>query len=114
MTLKTIWLRAETKSYERRTPLIPSHAAELRRNKHNVIIERSANRIFKDEEYLKVGCEMVEPGSWPNAPLNAYILGIKELPLSNDPIKHKHIYFGHAYKNQEGSKELLNRFKQGK
>lgn len=113
MSANIIWLRAETKAHERRTPLTPNDAAELLRNKHQVIVERSVDRIFLDDEYLNVGCELVEPGAWVKAPLNAYILGIKDLPSSNEPLRHKHIYFAHAYKNQEGAKQILNRFRDG-
>ena len=113
MSKSTIWLRAETKPHERRTPLIPEHAAKIVSRNHSVIVEKSTNRIFKDAEYLDAGCTLVEPGSWVNAPLNSYILGIKELPLSKEPLKHTHIYFAHAYKGQEGAEALLNRFKRG-
>jgi len=41
---------------------------------------------------------MVPEGSWTNAPKDAYVLGIKELPKSDDPISQKHIFFAHAYK----------------
>ena len=41
---------------------------------------------------------MVPEYSWPNAPKDAFILGIKELPLSAAPIANSHIYFAHAYK----------------
>ncbi len=114
MSIKTIWLRAETKPHERRTPLTPEHAAKIVSCNHRVMVERSVKRIFKDTEYLEAGCTLVEPGSWLDAPLSAYILGIKELPKSKEPIKHSHIYFAHAYKDQEGSEVLLNRFKRGK
>jgi saccharopine dehydrogenase (NAD+, L-lysine forming) len=114
MAPKIIWLRAEVKPHERRTPLIPKHAAELVHCKYIVVVERSVDRIFTDEEYLDAGCELVDPGSWPNASPDAYILGIKELPHSEEPLKHQHIYFAHAYKNQQGAEQLLNRFKSGK
>lgn len=41
---------------------------------------------------------MVQAGSWVNAPSDAIILGLKELPHSHDPVSHRHIYFAHAYK----------------
>lgn len=46
----------------------------------------------------RVGCKVVDEGSWPDAPTDAYIVGIKELPNEDHPLKHRHIYFGHAYK----------------
>ena len=41
---------------------------------------------------------MVPCGSWVNAPKDAYILGLKELPFCKEPISQKHIFFAHAYK----------------
>lgn len=110
---KTLWLRAETKPYEHRTPLIPAHAAELVLKNNTIIVESSSNRIFTDAQYIDAGCEIVEASSWQEASKDAYILGIKELPSSEDPISHNHIYFGHVYKDQDGAKHLLERFNKG-
>ena len=41
---------------------------------------------------------MVPCGSWISAPTEAFILGLKELPFSDDPISQRHIFFAHAYK----------------
>ena len=41
---------------------------------------------------------MVPAGSWVTAPTEAIILGLKELPHSEDPISQRHIFFAHAYK----------------
>ena len=46
----------------------------------------------------RVGCKIVEEGSWTDAPADAYIVGIKELPNEDHPLKNPHIYFGHASK----------------
>jgi saccharopine dehydrogenase (NAD+, L-lysine-forming) len=57
---------------------------------------------------------MVGHNTWPSAPSEALILGLKELPPNDDsPLKHTHIMFGHCYKQQAGYKEILNRFKRG-
>jgi saccharopine dehydrogenase (NAD+, L-lysine-forming) len=57
---------------------------------------------------------VVLENSWRNAPLDAFIVGLKELPENDtSPLKHKHIFFGHCYKHQEGWKDLLFRFKEG-
>lgn len=57
---------------------------------------------------------MVEPGTWKSAPADAYIVGLKELPENDSsPLVHKHIFFGHCYKQQAGWKDLLGRFVQG-
>lgn len=108
-----VWLRAETKPFERRTPLLPHHAGILVKNGHQVTIESSDLRIFSDNEYSDHGCDIISAGEWINAPDEAFILGIKELPCQKFSLKHKHLYFAHVYKGQEGAEEILNRFRAG-
>jgi saccharopine dehydrogenase (NAD+, L-lysine-forming) len=60
-----------------------------------------------------VGCIMEENNSWPNAPKDIPILGLKELPVSDDPLHHTHIQFAHCYKNQAGWSAVLARFHKG-
>ncbi len=114
MISKTIWLRHETKPFEERCALTPEAAQILRSLGHEVIIERSPTRIFKDEEYECLGLKMMPSNSWINfAPTNAYILGLKELDDEDFALTHRHIHFAHVYKNQTGSKKMLDRFIQG-
>lgn len=108
-----IWLRCETKEFERRTPLSPSDASILVEKGHHIHVESSPNRIFEDELYREAGCEIESPGSWSSAPVGAYVLGLKELPEGVSPIGHRHIYFAHAYKKHIGASALLKRFKDG-
>ena len=60
-----------------------------------------------------VGCTLVANNSWPNAPITVPILGLKELPVSNEPLRHTHIQFAHCYKRQEGWSSVLARFYHG-
>lgn len=60
-----------------------------------------------------MGCKLVENNSWPSAPTDVPIIGLKELPASTDPLVHTHIHFGHCYKNQAGWTKLLSRFHRG-
>jgi saccharopine dehydrogenase (NAD+, L-lysine-forming) len=113
-TMSHLWLRAEVRPFEKRAPLLPEHASLLIKSGHEVSVESSTQRIFNDKEYEKNGCKMVPAGSWPNAPLDAFILGIKELPSNNFPLRHRHIYLAHVYKKQKGAKTILQRFRQGK
>ncbi|XP_031562025.1 saccharopine dehydrogenase [NAD(+), L-lysine-forming]-like [Actinia tenebrosa] len=109
-----LWLRAETKENEQRTHLTPQKCRELLQSGFKVTVELSKQRVFEDEAYKEIqGINIVPEGSWPNAPKDAYILGIKELPNSNEPITQQHVYFAHAYKYQTGWANLLNRFKKG-
>ena len=108
-----IWLRAETKNNEYRTPITPTIAKKLLEHGYLITVEKSDTRCFKNEEYKIIGCQLAEPNSWPNALLDAYIIGLKELPKNIEIIKHKHIYFSHSFKNQENSKELIEKFVRG-
>ena len=53
---------------------------------------------------------MEKNNSWPDAPKDIPIIGLKELPLSDDPLSHTHIQFAHCYKNQAGWSAVLARF----
>jgi hypothetical protein len=108
-----IWLRAETKPQEQRTALTPTNAKKLLESNFNVTIEKSVQNIFPDKDYQEVGCQMVESGTWINAPKDAIILGLKELPEDNFELNHQHIFFAHVYKEQQGWQALLSRFKNG-
>ncbi|KAH9812733.1 hypothetical protein DFH28DRAFT_1084142 [Melampsora americana] len=110
-----IWLRCETKPFEHRSALTPTTCKKLIENGFKIIVESDPQRFFNDSEFEKVGCQIVEHNSWPSAPSDALILGLKELPPNDDsPLKHTHIMFGHCYKKQAGYQEILNRFKSGK
>lgn len=56
---------------------------------------------------------MEKNNSWPDAPKDIPIIGLKELPLSDDPLSHTHIQFAHCYKNQAGWSAVLARFYAG-
>lgn len=110
------WMRSETRGTERRAPITPGDAAALLRAGHEVSVERSAQRVFADEDYAQHGADgltLVEPGTWPDAPDDAVVVGIKELPDAPDALRHRHLFFGHAYKGQEGAPALLERFRRG-
>ena len=109
-----LWLRAETKPFEKRTPLLPQQAESLLAEGHEVTVESSPERIVPDEAYAAVGCQLAPTGSWSEAPTTAYILGLKALPEVAMPLRHTHLYFGHAYKGQTGGQALLQRFVEGK
>lgn len=109
----TLWLRAESRPHERRTPLIPVHAGILVKNGFRVYVESSEQRIFPDSAYRDEGCTLVANGSWRFCRDDVLILGLKELPNAMFPLRHRHMYFAHAYERQQGSLELLERFKRG-
>lgn len=109
--MKTLWLRAEDKKNEKRTPLIPKDAAKIIQAGHKVIVEEFEERIFSLQDYKDVGCSVVKRRSWIEAPKDAFILGLKEIKHEDFPFKHKHIYFAHCYKGQDEAEKTLARFK---
>lgn len=108
-----IWLRAETKPHERRTALTPQSAAALVAAGFDVTVETSGQSCFPAGAYEGAGCALAAPGTWPDAPADAFVLGLKELPESDAPLRHRHIYFAHAYKEQAGWRDVLRRFTRG-
>jgi len=108
-----LWMRHETRSTERRAPVVPADARRLVSHGIEVTVEASPQRVFPAEAYAEAGCAIAEPGSWPDAPPEAYVLGLKELPDEPAGLVHRHVFFGHAYKDQAGSGTLLRRFAAG-
>jgi len=106
-------LRHEIKPFEQRTPLLPENAKVLLDAGHKVAVEESPTRCRQNSEYAAVGCTMVKQETWTTAPPDAIILGLKELPENDEPLRHNHVFFAHCYKGQAGSQELLKRFKTG-
>ena len=79
MALVTLHLRSETKPLEHRSALTPTVTRKLLDKGFKVNIERSPERIFDDEEFASAGAQLVKEGSWPNAPEDHIIIGLKEL-----------------------------------
>ncbi|WP_328874964.1 saccharopine dehydrogenase [Streptomyces sp. NBC_00287] len=113
MTELHLWLRHEIRSTERRTPIVPSDARRLVENGVKVTVEESPQRIFPVEEYEKAGCRIAKAGSWRSAPGAAVVVGLKELPDEPSELINRHVFFGHAYKQQPGAAALLRRFAAG-
>lgn len=93
--------------------MTPADAARLVAAGHEVTVERSPQRVFPIEEYLAAGCTAAPAGSWAGAPADTYVIGLKELPDEPAALRHRHVYFGHAYKGQRGAADLLRRFTAG-
>ncbi|MGW0395752.1 saccharopine dehydrogenase [Streptomyces sp. NPDC003042] len=111
-----LWMRHEARPTERRSPLTPEDAARLVEAGIRITVEESDQRAFPLDDYSAAGCATAPTGSWhEQAPADAYVLGLKELPAGPDApaLRHRHIYFGHAYKGQAGAAELLSRFSAG-
>lgn len=108
-----IWIRSEQRANESRTGVTPDGVKALMAAGIDVTVEHSPHRIIPDAAFAETGCAMAPEGSWPDAPRDAIIFGLKELPEDDTPLKHQHIMFGHAYKGQPSGQTLLRRFKSG-
>ncbi|EEE37885.1 saccharopine dehydrogenase [NAD+, L-lysine-forming] [Rhodobacteraceae bacterium KLH11] len=108
-----LWVRAEQRPNEERVGLTPDGAAALIATGIRVTVEESAVRAIPIGGYKDAGCEIAAENSWPEAPQDAIIFGLKELPEDGSALPHRHIMFGHAYKGQHSGRALLQRFKAG-
>src|SRR6056297_1142086 len=108
-----LWVRSEQRHNEDRTGLTPEGAQQLVAKGIRVTVEESSSRIIPIDGYRAAGCEIAAENSWPDAPADAIIFGLKELPDDGTPLPHRHIMFGHAFKGQHAGKRLLERFKSG-
>ncbi len=108
-----LWVRAESRPHEERVGLTPHGAAALIAQGIEVTVEDSRTRILSTDDYRAAGCAIAPEGSWTQAPTDALIFGLKELPEDGTPLRHRHIMFGHAFKGQPAGQVLLRRFRQG-
>ena len=108
-----LWVRAESRPNEDRVGLTPQGAAALIAAGYRVTVEHGARRVLPIADYAAAGAELAAEGSWPDAPRDAIIFGLKELPEDGTPLIHRHIMFGHAYKGQAAGRVLLDRFAAG-
>ena len=100
MTSIRITMRHEARGTEYRAPIVPADAARLVGHGIALTVEESPQRVFATADYADAGCAITAPGSWAAAPEDAFILGLKELPRLPAALRHRHVFFGHAYKGQ--------------
>jgi saccharopine dehydrogenase (NAD+, L-lysine-forming) len=108
-----LWVRAEQRQNEQRVGLTPEGAAQLLERGIRVTVEDSPDRAIPIGAYRAAGCEVAPAHSWPDAPADAIVFGLKELPDDGSALPHRHIMFGHAFKGQHSGRRLLERFKAG-
>lgn len=104
-------LRSEIKPFEYRTPLIPTDLAKLS-GLFNILVEKSNNRCYTDEEYKNNNATLVEAGYWKTSK-NSYVVGLKEIDTKIDSTQ-THLFFAHCFKNQPDYKKTLDLLKDGK
>ena len=107
------WVRAEGRDNERRVGVLPQGAAALIAAGAQVTVEDSAARVVATRDYAEAGAAIAPAGAWVDAPDDAVILGLKELPEDGRALRHTHVMFGHAFKGQPGAVTLLDRFAAG-
>lgn len=108
-----LWVRAEERDNEARVGITPQGVQSLIKAGFTVTVEDSPVRAIPNTAYQGLGANHAAPGSWRDAPEDAFIFGLKELPDEATPLPHRHIMFGHAYKGQPDGQRLLDRFKAG-
>ena len=106
-----LWIRAEERPNEKRVGVTPNGVKSLLQAGFDVTIERDSTRAISIESYS--GAQVAGTGDWRSAPKEAIIIGLKELPEEITPLHHRHIMFGHAFKDQPDGQKLLERFQTG-
>jgi len=87
---------------ERRIALVPDHVKQLIEKGIEFEVVKSAKRIFKDEEYLEVGAELVD-----EVTDSQVVLGVKEMPIGYFKEGKAYIFFSHTIKGQAYNMPLL-------
>ena len=108
-----LWVRAESRENEERVGITPAGVAALIAKGIEVTVEESRARVIPATDFRAAGAAIAREGGWVDAPEDAIIFGLKELPDNGTPLRHRHIMFGHAYKGQPAGQRLLARFAAG-
>ena len=96
-----LWVRAEQRPNEDRTGLTPEGAATTDCQGDQGHGGRKPHTDHTPRRLPQGGLRhRPAENSWPDAPRDAIILGLKELPDDGTPLPHRHIMFGHAFKGQ--------------
>jgi saccharopine dehydrogenase (NAD+, L-lysine forming) len=89
---------------DKRTPLTPTQCIALMEKfpEVQVMVQTSPHRCFKDEEYQKLGVEVVEDISAADI-----FLGVKEVPVDQLISGKTYLFFSHTTKMQSFNRKLL-------
>ena len=99
-----IGIRREDKSrWERRVPIVPDHARELR-SEHDirVCVQPSQIRVYPDGAYRDAGASLSEDLS--ACPV---VFAVKEIPKDLFEPGHTYVFFAHVIKGQPHNMEML-------
>ena len=101
--MKTLGIVRETKNrWEARVPLNPKAAKKLIQKGFEIIVQPATIRIYREEEYKKVGAVISDDLS--NCDL---ILGVKEINLPDLIPGIPHLFFAHVIKGQDYNMPML-------
>jgi alanine dehydrogenase len=97
--------REDINKWERRVPLIPSHARELiEKHPIEILVQPSQIRVFKDEDYRLSGITVSEDIC--PCPI---VLAIKEIPLGRLEKGKVYVFFSHTAKGQSYNMPMLKK-----
>ena len=107
---KVIYIRNENNPCEHRTPIVPDDIPKLILMGFDIFVETSQHRIFSDTEYKTKGA-IITNKPWNHPIFNdCLIVGLKEIAELENLNNHKHLYFSHSYKKQNGFENILQKF----
>ena len=99
--------REDITKWEKRVPLIPSHARELAdRYPIEFRVQPSTIRVFNDADYRAAGIAVEE--SLSPCPL---ILALKEIPLDLIEKDKTYVFFTHTTKAQPQNRSMLRKMR---
>ncbi|MEC8197607.1 MAG: hypothetical protein VX228_15170, partial [Pseudomonadota bacterium] len=73
-----LWVRAEQRQNEDRVGLTPEGVKALIAAGIRVTVEESGTRALPIDGYREAGADIAPENTWPEAPLDAIIFGLKE------------------------------------
>lgn len=97
--------REDKNKWERRVPITPDHAKELK-EKHNIeiLIQPSQIRVFTDKEYQQAGAIVNEDISKSNV-----VFAVKEIPNNFFVPGKTFLFFSHTIKGQKKNMPMLKK-----
>ena len=99
-----IGIRAEDKSpWEARIPLVPEHlGALIREHGLDLVVQPSAQRAFRPEEFEAAGVPMTDDLSDRDL-----VMGVKEMPMTQFEAGKTYLFFSHTIKGQPYNMDML-------
>ncbi len=105
MTIKIGIRREDINRWEKRVPLIPSHARELvDRHPVDIRIQPSEIRVFNDADYRMAGISVEE-----NLSPCSVVFALKEIPVELVEKDKVYVFFSHTAKGQAQNMSMLKR-----